>query len=311
MQIDQNFNTNFGLKWHEHFQKRFVLFYTVSFLMIYSAIIILANLNYSRFNLQKQNIIIERYKRLVSGLIIADVPPKMEEDNTASSLAIRIPEPLIFRPADPFARQDRRRVIDAQMANQGILQATPVVNPYDYLPDLDDVGGAKLLPEPAVIELTRRSDYGRVQGRSYQGVTNYNAGEFDQPLTDLYNYIIRRQGNAYIKLTPELLKEDKVEFGYRNPDEIQRVISQHRPMIEYCYRKGLAADIGLSGYVQVEFHISHEGFVIPESIRILGSTVRNQNVVQCIKNYIKRWRNFERLDESMGIARVTQKFVFN
>jgi len=306
----QNFTANFGLKWYEHFQKRFVLFYTISFLVIYSTIAILANLNYSRINLYKQDIIIDRYKRLVSGLIIEDAL-KPEADITASSLTTMVPQPPAPIPQSPAARQSRREAIDAQMARQGILQPTAALNPYGYLPDMEGIGSTRSLPEPAVVELSRRSTYRRVQGRSYQGVTNYNANEFDQPLTDLYNYVIRRQGNAYIKLTPELLKEDRVELGYRDPDEIQRVISRHQPMIEYCYRKGLALDVGLSGYVQVEFHISYEGFVIPESIRILGSTVRNQNVAQCIKNYIKRWRNFERLDESMGIARVTQKFVFN
>jgi len=65
------------------------------------------------------------------------------------------------------------------------------------------------------------------------------------------------------------------------------------------------------GYVKVEFKITSDGFILPQSIRIIKSTLRNKKVEQCIKKNIRRLRGFEKLDQSKGIARVTHKFVFN
>jgi TonB family protein len=141
--------------------------------------------------------------------------------------------------------------------------------------------------------------------------TQYGINIFDEPLDNLYNYVIQRQGDFSIKPTEELLRNNKLKFGYRDPDEIQRVIAKYEPMIEHCYRKALNQYGGSRGFVKVQFQISYEGHVIPESIRILNSTIKNRQAEQCIKKYIRRWRNFAELDETMGIARVTQKFVFN
>ena len=66
-----------------------------------------------------------------------------------------------------------------------------------------------------------------------------------------------------------------------------------------------------SGYVKVEFNITNDGFILPESIKIIDSTLRNKSVEQCIKKNIRRLRGFVKLDKSRGIARVTHKFVFN
>lgn len=306
-----NFNDSFGLKWRDRFDRTLTLFCFVSVLLIYSTIAIVANLNYSKIKDRKQDLIFEHYRRLISDLIVQTEGKENNLSEINNSLSLVSPTIITDHISTTANRLDRRKVIDAQMATQGILNPGIQTDPYADLPDLGSSQVDIAIDEPVMIELSRRSAYSRVQMPSYEGVTNYNVGEYDEPFRELYNYVIKRQGNVYIHLTPELLKEEQIEYGYRDPEEIQRVISNYQPMVEYCFKKGLNLDAGLSGYVKIQFNISYEGFVIPESIRVLRSTLRNKQVEHCIKNYIKRWRNFERLDETMGIARVIQKFIFN
>lgn len=95
-------------------------------------------------------------------------------------------------------------------------------------------------------------------------------------------------------------------MGYRDPEEVERVVHQYSPMIEYCFRKHTKFSANSRGFIKVAFKVSYEGYVIPESVRIVSSTIRNRALEQCIKNYIRHWRNFKPLDESMGIAQVVQ-----
>jgi hypothetical protein len=116
----------------------------------------------------------------------------------------------------------------------------------------------------------------------------------------------------YIDIPDDMLNDrEREHIGYRNPDEINKVVSAHLPMIEHCFRKARRINANVKGYVKFEFRISYEGYVIPESIRIINSTVRDPMVEACIKKNIKRWRDFSKLDKKMGIARVVQKFAFN
>jgi hypothetical protein len=82
-------------------------------------------------------------------------------------------------------------------------------------------------------------------------------------------------------------------------------------MVEFCFQKARRINANIRGYVKFEFRISYEGYVVPESIRIVDSTIRDPQIEACIKKRIRRWRDFEKLDEKMGIARIVQKFAFN
>ena len=237
---------------------------------------------------------------------------KVPEDTSFSGISVSEADYKLTSRVSPAERQNRRNRTDSLMANQGILSPVLTSDPYYDLPVLGDDEPDFLPDEFIVVELSRKGNFSgmRLQTRR-RNINHYNINEFDEPLNNLYNYVIRRQGNAYINPTAELLKDNQISFGYRDPDEIQRVISKYKPMIEHCYRKALLLNGGTSGYVKVQFQISYEGYVIPESIQVLNSTIKNRHAVQCIKKYIKRWRNFAELDETMGIASVTQKFVFN
>jgi hypothetical protein len=307
-----NFNREFGLKWSDHLNYRLLIFFCISFLLIFSQIIVVANLDYSEYHKKHKTQIIEEYKRLVAELIIEQGQQITKSDSTAAEAYFPdiVSQQSSITPADE--RINKRQIINDMMGKEGVLNPDLNSNPYAGLPEIEDLVPDFLPDEFIVVELSRKgsSSAMRFQTRR-KSKTQYGLNVFDESLDNLYNYVIRRQGNAYINPTEELLKDNQVQFGYRDPDEIQRVIAKYKPMIEHCYRKALDQYGGSTGYVKVQFQISYEGHVIPESIRILSSTIKNRQAEQCIKKYIKRWRNFAELDERMGIARVTQKFVFN
>jgi len=307
-----DFDSQFGLSWSDRFNSRVLTYFVVSLLFTFSQIIILANLDYSEYRKKSQTHILENYKRLVSELLTEYDRQITKIDTTATDATV---PGIESQPTSITSAEDRlklRKLTDSEMGKKGILSPDLNSDPYADLPVMDDNAPDFIPDEFIVVELSRKgySSNMRFQARR-RNINNYNINEFDEPLTNLYNYVIRRQGNAYINPTEELLRDNQIEFGYRDPDEIQRVIAKYKPMIEHCYRKALDQSGGSSGFVKVQFHISYEGFVVPESIHILNSTIKNRQAEQCIKKYIKRWRNFAELDETMGIARVTQKFVFN
>lgn len=307
-----DFNVQFRLNWIDRLNRRFLIFLGISSLIILSQIIIVANLDYSEFQEQNKTRIFDEYKRLVTELITEIELQKVVEDTSFSGISVSEADYNLTSRVSPAERQNRRIRTDSLMARRGILNPEFNSDQYADLPIFGDDDSDLLSDEFVVVELSRKGNFSgmRFQTRR-RNINHYEINEFDEPLNNLYNYVIRRQGTAYINPTNELLNDNQLIFGYRDPDEIQRVISKYKPMIEHCYRKALTLNGGTSGYVKVQFQISYAGFVIPESIQVLNSTIKNRHAVQCIKKYIKRWRNFAALDETMGIARVTQKFVFN
>jgi hypothetical protein len=307
-----DFNKDFGLKLSDRFNSRSLIFFAISLLIVFSQIIFLANHDYSPYSQKQKKQIIEDYKNLMVQLITKDGQQITKTDTSTSETYFPAIAPTRSSITSADERQHNRNATDALMGKQGILNPKLTADPYSELPGIEDIEPNFLPDEFVVVELSRKGANSAMRFQKRSGhKTQYGINIFDEPLDELYSYVIRRQGNAYINPTDELLGRNKIEFGYRDPDEIQRVITKYKPMIEYCYRRALGQFGGSRGYVKVQFQISYRGYVIPESIRILNSTIKNRQAEECIKKYIKRWRNFAELDETMGIARVTQKFVFN
>jgi hypothetical protein len=298
----------FGLKLSDRFDGTYysLLILSIGFFTI--VVGILSNLNYDELHQRNERIIRSRYKALVAQLIVDQPSPKTS--------TIKIIEPYT---ASPVKRQKAvQKAINKQVDK--IIQAgkkesaasSGLANTLDELPDVEDFVDNMDQIESHQLTAGRSNWPGGVsKAKSSDGVTNFDAGSVDSYLARPFNYNLTRRGVLLIDLTDELKNEPKKQSGYRDPKEIERVVGEHQQMIEYCYRKELKRNIKLKGFVKVEFQISYEGFVIPSSIRILNSTLRNLKVEQCIKTYIRRWNSFARLDESMGIARVVQKFIFN
>jgi len=149
--------------------------------------------------------------------------------------------------------------------------------------------------------------------RFYKRANRSRSGSFDSGEgreLALDEYKIYRNATIYLDI-PQYLLEEKTNYVYRNQEDVLRVIYSKSGIIESCYHKAARIKSVQSGFVKVEFQIAASGYVLPASIRILDSNIRNKSVEQCIKKNIRRWRNFKKLENNEGIAHVVHKFVFN
>lgn len=309
MQNNIQFDKNFTLKLTDRFDTVFVSIFTLVSLFIIINIVIISNLNYNLLNRQADFLIRNRYKSMMSELLIKHEAKSPESDLPAVKTTSHTTEREEFI-TTKISREVERKAITKKIASRSIFKTLKKNEAYADLPDLEDYDIG--YENDAFVELSRKNSNSRIMRRSSGRATKFDASDFDeQIMKNPFNYLLDRSGAVFIEITDELLTEPEIQNGYRDPNEIDRVIYQYRPMIEHCFKKESRIQSGLRGYVKVQFKISYEGYVIPESIRIINSTIRSKQVEQCIKNYIKRWRNFERLDESMGLATVVQKFVFN
>ncbi|MGD9488943.1 MAG: AgmX/PglI C-terminal domain-containing protein [Calditrichaceae bacterium] len=301
----------FELRWHDRIDRRFSAILSLCLLMTLTGLYIAANMDYDQFRTEVHSQIVTKYKQFAAELIlepqkITDVvvePGSLSFSETKTARGI--PERLTPREI----RDRERKRIEDEIGKSEFMASIGKADPYADLPDPE----LDFLPDDRsnFIELERPLPENRIRPSGRSDHDNYDAGTLDDPLKSPFNYKLTRRGAAYIEFTDELLRQPDEHAGYRDPDEISRVIYDYRPMIEYCFRKGSRQNTGMKGYIKVQFRISYEGHVLPESIKIISSTIHDRSVEQCIKNYISRWRNFKRLDESMGIAKVVQKFVFN
>ena len=215
-----------------------------------------------------------------------------------------------LRQAAKKKRIDEEKKIENSVRRRFSTESTgssDFIDKYAHLPDVDDYVENIDFGEP--VQLTYNTKVWPANART--GVNNFDAGDINNTLKRPFNYIIDRQGEIFINFTDEMINEPLTPAGYRNPDEIERVISNYQPMIEQCFRRASRYNSTLKGFEKVSFSISPDGYVIPETIRIISSTIRSKQFEKCLKEYIRRWRSFEKLDESMGIAQVVQKFIFN
>ncbi len=298
------FNKEFGLTWSDRFDGSFIsiLILTILFNMI--AITILSLIDYDAYHKKAEQFIRKKYKELYTSLVVMETRPATEENSNILSIE------SARRQARQKMRKINREVANTAGAYIGKNKGRHAISEYyDQLPDVDDY--VDEMEEPEELALTHPARYLPSGNQATTDINNYDPGTLDDPLKHPFNYVVHRRGSMYIEMTDDFIDAPKEKAGYRNPDEVEKVVNRYQPMIEHCFKKEARFNPGLKGYIKVAFSISYEGYVIPESIRIIGSTLRNKRVEQCIKNYIRQWRSFARLDESMGIARVIQKFIFN
>ena len=305
MKPHAEFNYHFSKKVFRDDNKLYFKILTSVFIIMFLFIIITASQDYSKYNLAFQQKIKKRYISLISKLItqeskisIAPIPGDINKDD-------------ILSPEEKKAYEKIKIAKSARGSYINSLQES-------YYSDMPDDEGVDINnDQQLVLELTHEgsasgSYFGRglATRRKKQKMRHYD-NVYDL-VAHPFEYKLSRRGIMYINVTDELLQESETErVGYRDPDEIYRVVSGHLPTIEHCFQKARRINKNIKGYIKYEFRISYDGYVIPESIRILNSTIRDPLVEACIRKTIKRWRDFQKLDEKMGIARVVQKFAFN
>jgi hypothetical protein len=306
------FNREFGLHWHQRFDRIFLTILATVLFSVGFTIRRIAVTDYSYLRIQAKEIVREQYVRLIAGMEFeskAISAPDIEISLGREALSVKPEKPV----STSQTRVNERRNLESKIErNISLSVGTGSSDIYSYLPEENN--DAEYINELTGILSKEYRPVGRWNKSGNRGIrtaTNLDPGDFDKPMRDVFNYITERQGSIYIDVTDELVQEPIAMTGYRDPEEIEQVINNNQTMIEYCFRKELRTNSQLKGYVKVQFNISFEGYVLPESIKILNSTLRNKQVEQCIKHYLRRIKTFQRLDESMGVARVVQKFVFN
>jgi len=273
------FNQKYSKKWYVIKDVRFLRFLISSLLIVISIIIYLANHSFDPDYIERM--IGERYIEY-----IVDV-----YDNYEDGVYNRIELYGRDAEADDAASAD----ISSESASQsstysGLLSDGESFETLSY-----DVEG-----------IAPPSRFYKQGNRRRTGAFGSDEGS-DIPLEE---YRIYRDAALYLEI-PEFMLEEKAHYIYRNQEDVLRTIYSKSSLIEWCYQKAARTNYVQPGYVKVEFHIAANGYVLPASIKILDSTVRNKEVEQCIKKNIRRWRNFERLENTDGIAHVVHKFVFN
>jgi len=304
------FNKVFGLKLKDRLDGTYYSLLILSITCSSLIVLYFASINYASLQKKADKLIKSRYKEFVTQLITEEPLTSLQEKKQPAftSALTSLQKAQLQKKAQI---KKTTRTADKYASSSGKSGRKTAKDIYKDLPDVNDYTGK--IDDMDDIALTRpkTSWPGGKNYRAQTDINNYDAGTLDQPMRTPFNYVIRRKGEVYINFTKELVNGPQERNGYRDPIEIEKVVDKYQPMIEYCFKKEARYNAGLKGYIKVAFSISYEGYVIPESIRILNSTLRSRKVEQCVKNYIRRWTSFARLDESMGIARVVQKFIFN
>lgn len=98
--------------------------------------------------------------------------------------------------------------------------------------------------------------------------------------------------------------------GNRDLFETTAIMEVNEVDIRFCFEKFARFDPTFSGDVLVSFTIHPEGYVIPSSIKIVKSNIKDPRILRCIKKSIQRWKNFPRIALEDGLFTVTRKYVF-
>ncbi len=113
-----------------------------------------------------------------------------------------------------------------------------------------------------------------------------------------------------VQVPPPQFTDFEVIQGVRDYEQTLTVANGNKYLIKYCIEKYYRHDPSVRGNIVVKFDIHPEGYVIPESIRIIRSDIQDPRVLRCIQRTIRRWRNFPRVAYEMGEYTITQKYIF-
>lgn len=119
---------------------------------------------------------------------------------------------------------------------------------------------------------------------------------------------ISRNANFAIKGVEGSVSGKGTKSTARSQDAIGRVVGSHADAIENCYKKESRLNPNLKGSVTAQFTISAQGRVT--QVRVVDSSMKNRNVETCISRRIRSWR-FDRIDAKDGDVTARYKWIFS
>jgi hypothetical protein len=121
--------------------------------------------------------------------------------------------------------------------------------------------------------------------------------------------IFRTRDNRISIPIPEVLHFAS-RNGMRDLQETTAILEINEADIKYCFEKVAKYDPSFSASVLISFTIHPDGYVIPATVKIIKSNIRDPQILDCIRKQIQRWRNFTQIAFEEGNFTVTRKYIF-
>lgn len=148
---------------------------------------------------------------------------------------------------------------------------------------------------------SRRGRRGGSGSAGASGVDNLLSGIGTQKSKSL-----SRKGSFKLN-KPDAVVGKAAKAANRSIKAINAVLAGKQGAIQFCYKKELRKNPGLSGKVTLKFTIEHSGRVSKASV--VSSSINSASLNACIKKTIQRLR-FKPIAASEGSMTVTYPFVF-
>jgi hypothetical protein len=130
--------------------------------------------------------------------------------------------------------------------------------------------------------------------------------------------IERNRSFEHVAATPSLTGlRARSANGYatRDREQIRELVSAHNPAIQDCYRRQLKSIPTLRGKITIRFTISPSGHVVDAQVYSSSLTTESMSIElpameECILSKVRKWRDFGKVDESLGDITLRQTYVF-
>jgi TonB family protein len=238
------------------------------------------------------------------------------------------------------SRQKMQQIIEEQVANQGILailsttrspeggsandilsspssEAAHYMQVYDGISKISGQGGVRRTGSSGSSE---SGDGGSGSHIGARGGRSTQSGQIDTYISDLsttqtpQSYLQKKDEFIVSKPTPITADESEVDEkpigmgGARDIDKVTAIVISHSPAIQYCYERELKRNSDLKGKIAIRFTIDPAGVV--SDVKIISSTLENENVERCILARVSRWDDFGAIDPSLGNTTFRQVYTF-
>jgi hypothetical protein len=121
---------------------------------------------------------------------------------------------------------------------------------------------------------------------------------------------LARADNENIDIAESQFTDFDIATGVRDYEQTITTANENKKYVKHCIDRYYRNDPTFRGNMVVKFDIHPEGYVVPQSIRVIESDIEDTRVLNCIKRTIRRWRNFPRVPYELGEYSITQKYVF-
>lgn len=141
----------------------------------------------------------------------------------------------------------------------------------------------------------------------YSPTDPYNARKkaYDSSVKEL-----SRVDNDDIDIAKSEFTDFEIATGTRDYENTIATANENKKYVKHCIDRITRNDPTMRGNLVVKFDIHPEGYVIPASIRVVESDIKDMRILSCIKRTIRRWHNFPRVPYEQGEYSITQKYVF-